>query len=477
MCSDICILFCIYSELEVAVLLANMGHRIDGKGVFVRSPVPHHQASTVATQISPCVPNQKRVPFSGRHHGLPLVMQSSPPLGTAQPRPAKSTNNHHLGLPSVMQSSPPFGTARTAQSLPAKSTRNHKEVLLLDHHFDLSSVLQSSRPVGTARKVQPLSTKSTNNLKVVPFSGCHFGLPSVMQRSPPLGTARTAQPLPVKSTNNHKLPSTEISHQYPNAAIKKNVSLCEELLFDHPYAVGAIPLLSKASLSGILDRPSRILQSMDIQQTPLTHDFLKDFGNDVEMFSQCSEDSQPNDLQSKPEVKQSPLSSLSSRQTLEDSQPGSDSSHGWNDLESKHEVKLNSLTSLPSRQSLKPKSAFNKNGKRSRLHESYECEVCGLVCTTNSGLTQHMRTHTKVRPFMCKFCAKTFAQRSTMRTHVRLHTGEQPYKCEYCHLKFSDFSSYTKHSRTHTGEKPYVCKCGRGFSQSGNLHRHMKSCY
>lgn len=79
--------------------------------------------------------------------------------------------------------------------------------------------------------------------------------------------------------------------------------------------------------------------------------------------------------------------------------------------------------------------------------------------------------------YKCAECGKRFVQNSSLVTHFRIHTGERPFKCTFltCNEAFTDYSTYTKHIRTHTGERPYSCPiCFRKFSQSGNMHRHLK---
>lgn len=110
---------------------------------------------------------------------------------------------------------------------------------------------------------------------------------------------------------------------------------------------------------------------------------------------------------------------------------------------------------------------------------SLMCPECGKVYESNSRFRAHLRRHDSKRTgrYQCGVCSKNFVQRSSLKTHERIHTGERPYHCQLCNQRFGDFSTFTKHRRTHTGEKPYTCPvaaCGRSFSQSGNMHRHLK---
>ncbi|RWS28274.1 zinc finger protein-like protein, partial [Leptotrombidium deliense] len=83
------------------------------------------------------------------------------------------------------------------------------------------------------------------------------------------------------------------------------------------------------------------------------------------------------------------------------------------------------------------------------------CKFCDKEFTSRNRHRAHIRRHLSKDSgrYTCRVCEKTFVQKSSLTTHVRIHSGERPYNCSTCDLKFSD----------------------RKFSQSGNMHRHMKS--
>eukprot|EP00035_Acanthoeca_spectabilis_P021366 m.437819 g.437819 ORF g.437819 m.437819 type:complete len:319 (-) comp18164_c0_seq1:188-1144(-) len=77
--------------------------------------------------------------------------------------------------------------------------------------------------------------------------------------------------------------------------------------------------------------------------------------------------------------------------------------------------------------------------------------------------------------FECEWCQKPFKYPSQLKEHIRVHTREKPYPCTFCSKAFSHSSALTQHERIHTGEKPFKCQhCDKSFSQSSNLKRHER---
>lgn len=75
----------------------------------------------------------------------------------------------------------------------------------------------------------------------------------------------------------------------------------------------------------------------------------------------------------------------------------------------------------------------------------------------------------------CEFCEATFDTQDTLKQHLRLHSRRKPYKCDDCGAKFSYNSTLEWHKKSHTGEMPFKCdECGAQFLQNSMLVWHKR---
>ena len=104
------------------------------------------------------------------------------------------------------------------------------------------------------------------------------------------------------------------------------------------------------------------------------------------------------------------------------------------------------------------------------------CADCGLAFKHSTMLRLHSRLHSGVRPHKCPSCPKDFHKSSQLIQHVRRHTGERPYVCSTCSRQFSLRTQLVRHENAvHRRLKPFQCSvCDKAFTQSGNLHIHMR---
>ena len=117
------------------------------------------------------------------------------------------------------------------------------------------------------------------------------------------------------------------------------------------------------------------------------------------------------------------------------------------------------------------------------------CSFCNKSFRRRYNLDNHLRIHTKEKPFICNFvcplgtiCNKTFSSPSNLLSHKKLH-DEPKYVCKFsyegkiCGKKFCKSIYLTLHMKTHTRENPYVCEmplCNKKFKRQHDLIRHTR---
>lgn len=114
--------------------------------------------------------------------------------------------------------------------------------------------------------------------------------------------------------------------------------------------------------------------------------------------------------------------------------------------------------------------------------EHKKCKKCNITFNSLEEYREHCsllhsEARKRVPPYKCKDCDEVYMNIRQLWQHRKnaKHPKSRPKKIE-CHLCHQMFGSnhLNQHMRRHTKDKPYVCNvCGRGFSMSGNLRRHM----
>lgn len=89
-----------------------------------------------------------------------------------------------------------------------------------------------------------------------------------------------------------------------------------------------------------------------------------------------------------------------------------------------------------------------------------KCEFCEATFNSQDSLKQHLRLHSRRKPYKCDECDARFSYNSTLEWHKKSHTGEMPFKCDECNAQFTQNSMLIWHKRKHrlieTSQNPGV---------------------
>ncbi|XP_068205897.1 zinc finger protein 676-like [Palaemon carinicauda] len=89
-----------------------------------------------------------------------------------------------------------------------------------------------------------------------------------------------------------------------------------------------------------------------------------------------------------------------------------------------------------------------------------KCEFCEATFNSQDSLKQHLRLHSRRKPYKCDECGARFSYNSTLDWHRKSHSGEMPFKCDECNAQFTQNSMLIWHKRKHrmieTSQNPGV---------------------
>ena len=137
-------------------------------------------------------------------------------------------------------------------------------------------------------------------------------------------------------------------------------------------------------------------------------------------------------------------------------------------------------TTVPS--SSKPASSKSSPSYPS-LQKNFHCHYEGCTKSFNKPirLTDHLRSHANIRPFVCPYapCIKTFLRDTHLKHHIKsAHTDVRDYVCNWdgCDKKYATGTRLRKHQMTHEGREKFKCTadgCRRTFRKHGTLQIHI----
>ena len=110
----------------------------------------------------------------------------------------------------------------------------------------------------------------------------------------------------------------------------------------------------------------------------------------------------------------------------------------------------------------------------------FPCTLCGKICSTKPELSQHLSSHLKVKIYSCVICQTKFSSSADLEQHMRshgIHDHTSDKNNDSSDMEYSqDDSTLNNSAMLNTSVKFHHCyDCGKNFSNSANLSRHIKN--
>lgn len=122
----------------------------------------------------------------------------------------------------------------------------------------------------------------------------------------------------------------------------------------------------------------------------------------------------------------------------------------------------------------KSKYLLVKHRRTVHLNEyKYRCTFCSNRFLLQENLDIHVLQHNQ--NYQCGVCDKIFKSKKYLSNHVATHTTMRPHKCSICSRGFRTSSKRNIHFLTHSSEKPHVCNiCNKAFRRHWYMMKHRE---
>ncbi|XP_026875517.2 zinc finger and BTB domain-containing protein 12 isoform X1 [Electrophorus electricus] len=153
--------------------------------------------------------------------------------------------------------------------------------------------------------------------------------------------------------------------------------------------------------------------------------------------------------------------------------PGSDCAPAHFSLDTSGAVDEMGVVAVPTEEEAHGDDSVAVVGSTSCVTGTVACEHCGLAFSSVQALAVHSRsTHLL---YVCPCCGKHFSHSSNLSRHMAVHRATKLHSCPLCHKTFTQKSTLCDHMNMHSGARPHVCAfCHVCFAHKPALRRHLK---
>ncbi|KAL4220359.1 hypothetical protein ACF0H5_020765 [Mactra antiquata] len=123
---------------------------------------------------------------------------------------------------------------------------------------------------------------------------------------------------------------------------------------------------------------------------------------------------------------------------------------------------------------LHKKVACNKEEKEIEELRVHPCDICGLSFKSMHHVSAHKRGVHLDAPEVCHICGTICKNKRALVSHQKRHDiNNKKYSCEDCGKAFFNSTILKQHIRTHTKERPFKCPmCAYVSAVKQNIHKH-----